>query len=677
MNPCMARRPGLRLRFALFFAALAFGGVALVEIGLWLGHARSDGRSEGYVIAGVFAVFGLAGMAAWVGYLFDERVARPMLALSAALLTRAKSQVTTEIDTGSARYVGELAEAAKAVHAALEEARASLDRALAEKTVRMASDKALLEALLRELADGVVVISPDGRILLYNRVAAALLGPLGLDRPLERYLRTDPVLAAIERQGARDGVGGSTLFLTSPVRGNKIFSGTVSVVELGDRHIGHVLHYRDMTEDLRVHGEHERLLRRTIEGARRPASAMGAVLDVIEAVPDMRAGERARFNAALREELERLTGMLADSAAEEQALNASHWPIRELAVQQVFDALLVRASEHLEALPSDAVARCDGYAVTEILAHVAQQLAAKPGHESLALSAADKGDEVHLHLTWRGPTLALGELDAWLSKPVATAYGDYTGRDALAAHRSDVWVEPVDRGARIVLPLAAAHAPGRLHTPAPVQFYDFGLQAHADRDLGPRRLSELTYTVFDTETTGLDANRDAVVQIAGVRIVGGRLLRDEVFDRLVNPGRGIPAVASEVHGISDAMVADAPDFDEIAREFLFFAEGSVLVAHHAAFDMAFLNRQRSHAGEKLSVPVLCTALLSSRLFAHSNDHTLDGLAARCGVDVESTLRHTALGDSLATAEAFQKLIPLLEALGIQTLDAALTWQRAG
>ncbi len=673
----MASRPGLRLRVALLFAALALGGVAVVLVGLWLGHARGGGPGEGYVIAGVVAFFGLAGLAAGVWYVFDERFARPVLALAADLRTRAASAVSSDIDAEAATQLPELGEAAQAVHVALEKARASLEQALAEKTAVMARDKALLEALLRELADGIVVVGTNGRILLYNRVAAALLGPLGLDRPLQRYLRTGPVKAAIERLEAKEATGGSVMFLTSPVSGSHIFTGTVSAVDLGESRAGHVLHFRDMTEDLRIHGDLERLLRRTIEGARRPASAMSAVLDVLEAAPDMGAEDRARFDASLRDELRQLTDMLEDSAAMEQTLNAAHWPIREISVRQIFDAARVRAPDVLTVKQSGLVVRCDGYAITETLAHIAEAMSDRPGHDRLRLSAEEIGEEIRLYLAWRGPTLPLGDLEAWLSQPVATAYGDYTGRDALTAHRSDAWVEPVERGARIVLPLPAATTPSTVHAPGPVQFYDFGLPAIVDPELGPRRLTELAFTVFDTETTGLDPDRDQVVQISGLRIVGGRLMRDEIFDQLVNPGRPIPPSSTEIHGITDAMVAEAMSFAEVAENFLGFAEGSVLVAHHAAFDMAFLHRHAREKGTPLSTPVLCTALLSSRLFSHSGDHTLDGLAARCGIEIETALRHTALGDSIATAEVFLKLMPLLESRSICTLGEVLTWQRPG
>src|SRR6056297_3339478 len=154
----MADRLGLRLRFALFFAALALGGTALIAGGLWVGYQRAGGPAEGYVIAGLIAGFGLAGLAAWIGLLFDENVARPILALADELHTRAKSDVSADIDARPARYLGALAPAAQAIHAALEETRTSLETAVAEKLALMSRDKALLEALLRELADAVVVI---------------------------------------------------------------------------------------------------------------------------------------------------------------------------------------------------------------------------------------------------------------------------------------------------------------------------------------------------------------------------------------------------------------------------------------------------------------------------------------------------------------------------------------
>lgn len=81
--------------------------------------------------------------------------------------------------------------------------------------------------------------------------------------------------------------------------------------------------------------------------------------------------------------------------------------------------------------------------------------------------------------------------------------------------------------------------------------------------LAERPVSELTYVVFDTETTGLlPSQGDEIVQIAALRVVGGRLREAERLDLLVDPGRRIPEASTRIHGITEAMVAGAPDIAE-------------------------------------------------------------------------------------------------------------------
>ena len=181
--------------------------------------------------------------------------------------------------------------------------------------------------------------------------------------------------------------------------------------------------------------------------------------------------------------------------------------------------------------------------------------------------------------------------------------------------------------------------------------------------------------VFDTETTGLDTECDDVVQIAGVRIVRDRYVRGDTFNSLVEPGRPIPAASTKVHGITDEQVQGAPKFETACLDFANFAEGSVLVAHNASFDMAFLKRFEETGGPRFEQPVLCTARLSARLDNHTNDHTLDALARRYGVSIDDVDRHTALGDAKATAQVFLKMLPVLADHEVQSLDDALEFQR--
>ena len=203
------------------------------------------------------------------------------------------------------------------------------------------------------------------------------------------------------------------------------------------------------------------------------------------------------------------------------------------------------------------------------------------------------------------------------------------------------------------------------------EFYDFDLFEQAsDTPLLQTSLQALEYVVFDTETTGLRPSEgDEIIQLAGVRVVNGRVLKSEQFDELIDPGRPIPAGSTRIHGITDAMVRQRPSADVVFPLFHQFARNAVLVAHNAAFDMKFLTLKESSIGVCFDQPVLDTMLLSMVLSPSQTDHTLDGLADRFGID--NVARHTALGDAQATAAIFVRMIAALTERQIMTLDDAL------
>ncbi|MCG6556840.1 3'-5' exonuclease [Ruegeria sp. 1NDH52C] len=202
--------------------------------------------------------------------------------------------------------------------------------------------------------------------------------------------------------------------------------------------------------------------------------------------------------------------------------------------------------------------------------------------------------------------------------------------------------------------------------------YDFDLLSQpAEAALEARGLDSLVFAVFDTETTGLLPHKDEIVQIGAVRVVKGRIVPGERIDQLVNPGRPIPPASTKVHGVSDAMVADAPDIVTAARQFHHFARDAVIVAHNAPFDMAFLRRHGKRCGLEWDHPILDTVLLSAVLFGASETHTLDALCDRLGVTIPAPLRHTALGDAQATAEVLCRMLPMLRARGLETFGAVI------
>ena len=157
----------------------------------------------------------------------------------------------------------------------------------------------------------------------------------------------------------------------------------------------------------------------------------------------------------------------------------------------------------------------------------------------------------------------------------------------------------------------AADVAGDGHTVVPREtVFDFGLlHAQPSHDVTDQKLRDLKFVIFDTETTGLMPDRgDEVCQIAAMRVVKGKLVREERLDTLVNPNRPIPLSSTNVHGITDAMVKDAPDFQTAAKAFHDFADGAVLVAHNAPFDMAFFYRRQAELGLRFDHPVLDVAV---------------------------------------------------------------------
>ncbi|WP_366940959.1 exonuclease domain-containing protein [uncultured Aliiroseovarius sp.] len=236
----------------------------------------------------------------------------------------------------------------------------------------------------------------------------------------------------------------------------------------------------------------------------------------------------------------------------------------------------------------------------------------------------------------------------------------------------DARLKPLAPGEGYLLMIDDAHAVLAPDEGRPVVF-DFDLmEGQATDDLMEMQLRDLTYVVFDTETTGLLPHKDEIVQIGAVRVVNEKIVPGEVVDQLVDPEMPIPPASTKVHHVSDMMVAGKPTIREAGKSFHDFARGAVLVAHNAPFDMAFLRRHAEDCGVEWTHPILDTVLLSAVLYGTTEVHTLDALCDRLGVVIPPELRHTALGDAQATAEVLCKMLAMLHSKGIETLGGAIS-----
>jgi DNA polymerase-3 subunit epsilon len=253
--------------------------------------------------------------------------------------------------------------------------------------------------------------------------------------------------------------------------------------------------------------------------------------------------------------------------------------------------------------------------------------------------------------------------------------------ELLSNHEAEIWSCPEEKGPerayiRIVLPAAETCRPDHIGglTILPnsrPEFFDFDLfsQPGQNPDVDNRTLDQLSYTVFDTETTGLDPRGgDEIISIGAVRVVNGRILSNERFDQLIDPRRPLPPESTRIHGIRPEMLEGQPTIEEVLPRFLSFTGDTILVAHNAAFDMQMLKMKEDQTGVKFINPVLDTLLLSAVVHPAQEDHSMEAMARRLGVNIVG--RHTAIGDALSTAALFLKLIPLLSQQGIRTLKEA-------
>jgi DNA polymerase-3 subunit epsilon len=182
-------------------------------------------------------------------------------------------------------------------------------------------------------------------------------------------------------------------------------------------------------------------------------------------------------------------------------------------------------------------------------------------------------------------------------------------------------------------------------------------------------LDSLPYVVVDVETTGgQPSGPDRVTEVAAVHVDGNDVRL--AYHSLVNPERPIPWFITQLTGIDDAMVRDAPTFADIAGEFAAHLVGRFFVAHNARFDLGFLSAEFARVAPvplgSLLAGQVCTVRLSRRLLGHLPRRNLDAVSHHYGVSIEG--RHRAAGDAMATAHVLHGLLRDASRRGVHTWD---------
>jgi DNA polymerase III epsilon subunit len=186
-----------------------------------------------------------------------------------------------------------------------------------------------------------------------------------------------------------------------------------------------------------------------------------------------------------------------------------------------------------------------------------------------------------------------------------------------------------------------------------------------------RKIEEVEFVIFDTETTGLDPkNGDRIVEIAALRFKGQEKMGQ--FHSLVNPDRQISSRAFEVNQISPEMLENAPKMENILPDFLDFIKGSCLCAYNMPFDLGFLNNELTLAGQPPldNFALVDVLTMSRKLFPGLERHALWFVAKALGIDNIQT--HRAFSDVELTWELFQRMKSSLREKGVNEFKNFLT-----
>ncbi len=677
---------------ATVLAAFAIGGGALVwsTLAPQARDAVAGALAPGLPLLVMVALAVVAGAGAAVQPLYRRWVAAP-----ARLLEQAQVLLATDVQRelsdpaaaapvqGLAKLIGELAGQ-----------RDRLKRDIADEVARasrgVAQERNRLAALMSELTQSVVVCNLDGRILLYNNRARLQFRALsdaptladgaeliGLGRSIYTVFDRQLVahaLDSVQQRLQRGAAYPSAQFVTTtrtgqllraqmaPVRG--VAEDDRGEAPAGAEITGFVLMLDNITRDYEEEAARDRLLHGLTEGSRGSLANLQAAVEMLDD-DGLDAAMRQRFIGVARDEAQAMSRRINDLAAQSAEGLATRWPLEEMRgadfVQAAQRRIETLSGQRTGGAEVDATLwlKLDSFSLLQALAYLALRLKDEfdIGTVHLRLSAAE-GRRARLDLLWTGQAMSTETVMTWETDPIATGTetSPLTVRDVVQRHGGEFWFERErtrhQAFFRFLLPLAPEAAAqehidaAALGSASRPEYYDFDLFAttESSRALDERRLVELAYTVFDTETTGLDpAGSDQIIQIGATRLVNGKLLKAESFDQLVDPRR-------KIHGITQDMVDGKPTIEAVLPAFHAFARDTVLVAHNAAFDMRFLQLQQERTGVSFDHPVLDTLLLSAVVHPNQESHRLEAIAERFDVPVIG--RHTALGDAMVTADVF-------------------------
>ncbi len=567
-------------------------------------------------------------------------------------------------------------------------------------------EKNILAAIVAELPEGVLICNTEGQILLYNkRVAQLLIGAndsgsvepapdscsgrfIGLGRSvfglIDKHLIVH-ALGEIAHKLTREESDVAAYFVVFGLERRLLRVEAVPILNHRREFTGFILLFHDITQQLETEKQLDTLLRSLSRSIRSALASIRAAIEAILEYPSMESRQLQKFKEIIHQESIAIGKIIDKTTSYYSRQLQTRYPLVRMPAGEIIAAAANKAREKLglttqiEAGDVDVWIQVDSYSIVAALLFAQERLRSETGCTRFVCRVLREGRFACLDFIWNGRPIKMETIRKWQAQPVAVADEALpaTLGEVIGHHRAEIWSHSLGPGGqaylRFLFPITDATDVEHIRnltilSKSRPEFFDFDLfsQPGQDPELDNRKLTELTYTVFDTETTGLDPKGgDEIISIGAVRVVNNRLLHSEFFDQLVDPKREIPPLSIKIHGIQPEMLKNQPPIERVLPLFHRFADETILVAHNAAFDMRMLQLKEAAAGVTFTNPVLDTLLLSAVVHPGHKDHDLEQIAERLGISVVG--RHTALGDAIVTGEIFLKLIPLLESQGITTL----------
>jgi DNA polymerase III subunit epsilon len=531
-------------------------------------------------------------------------------------------------------------------------------------------ERNLLAAIMAELPQGVIICNKSGRILLYNSLAKKIFSSqkifhgtehfIGLGRSIFNLLDKQLVAHAVDEIGEglnkqKKSVG--SFFITPIYTGNLISVEAIPILDQDSSMTGFILAIQDISPDIKKYETIDTQL-----------SKFQTILENL--IP------ATNFERVVKQ-YHQVSGVIRD-------LTLSRLPLTTLNLKNFLQTLQKKTAHECDIKINilndhwNTGILADAYSLTRAFIFLFKNLSRLSSQTEFNLVISHSKSLIGFEISWDDTICQLVDMENILHQRINTLPGfsyvlqfnnaqiHFISPDQICCSGVSIHTK---EGKKSLIP--AKHRSPVMAGSRP-EFYDFDLFSlkTQTKSLLDTSLKEITYTVFDTETTGLNPDGgDEIVSIGAVRIVNNRIVYQDVFEELVNPKRDIPIESYRIHGINHEMVMGKETIERVLPRFKQFTSTSVLLGHNIAFDMKMLELKEKTTGIQFKNPTLDTLLLSAVLHPVHAQHDIESISKRLGVNIIG--RHTALGDAITTAEIFKRLIPILNSNGILTLKDAL------